>query len=670
MTAIASRIDELCINTIRTLAMDAVQQAGNGHPGAPMGCAPMAYALWTRFLQHNPTDPGWPNRDRFVLSNGHASMLLYALLHLTGYNLPLDEIKNLRQLGSRTPGHPEHGLTPGVELTTGPLGAGFAMGVGMAIAERWLAATYNRSGHPVIDHYTYGICSDGDLMEGVASEAASLAGHLGLGKLIYLYDDNGVTIDGPTSAAFSEDVGKRFEAYGWHVQHVDGEDVEAVTRAIEAARAESGRPSLIAARTTIGHGAPNKGGTADAHGAALGPDEVKLAKEALGWPLEPPFHIPGDALEHFRHAREAGKQLQSNWETAFAAYASSYPAEAADLRRALAGELPEGWDADLPEFELGSAQATRSASGKTLQVLAQRLGNLVGGSADLTGSNNTEIAGSDWLSAESPAGRNIHFGVREHAMANICNGIALHGGLIPYCGTFLTFSDYMRPALRLAAIQQCGNVFVFTHDSIGLGEDGPTHQPIEHLASLRAMPGLTVIRPADANETVAAWKCALQAKRPVALVLTRQNVPTVVSAAAADGVARGAYVVGGSTSETPDVLLFATGSEVSIALEARDLLAGEGIAASVVSLPSWELFAAQPLQYRDRVVPPTVRARVSIEAAATLGWERHVGDFGEMVGLDHYGASAPYQKLYAKFGITPAAVAEAARRSIGKAHEA
>jgi transketolase len=667
MTAIASRIDELCINTIRALAMDAVQKAGNGHPGAPMGCAPMAYALWTRFLQHNPADPDWPNRDRFVLSNGHASMLLYALLHLTGYDLPLDEIKNLRQLGSRTPGHPEHGLTPGVELTTGPLGAGFAMGVGMAIAERWLAATYNRPGHTIIDHYTYGICSDGDLMEGVASEAASLAGHLGLGKLIYLYDDNGITIDGPTSAAFSEDAGKRFEAYGWHVQHIDGEDVEAVTRAIESARAESGRPSLIAARTTIGHGAPNKGGTADAHGAALGPDEVRLAKEALGWPLEPPFHIPGDALEHFRHAVEDGRHRHADWEASFAAYEADHPVVASELRTVFAGDLPDGWDADLPEFELGAAHATRSASGKTLQILAKGITNLLGGSADLTGSNNTEIAGSDWLSAESPAGRNIHFGVREHAMANICNGIALHGGLMPYCGTFLTFSDYMRPALRLAAIQACRNIFVFTHDSIGLGEDGPTHQPIEHLASLRAMPGLTVIRPADANETVTAWKCAIKANGPVALVLTRQNVPVVVDAVAAKDVARGGYAVAGHDVSAPDVLLFATGSEVSIALDARDLLASDGVSARVISLPSWELFAAQPDDYRERVAPASVRARVSVEAAATLGWERFVGDAGETVGLDHYGASAPYQALYDEFGITAAAVAEAARRSIARA---
>ncbi len=481
----ASSLDELCINTIRTLAMDAVEAAGNGHPGAPMGCAPMAYTLWTQFLRHNPADPAWPNRDRFVLSNGHASMLLYALLHLTGYHLPLDEIKHLRQFGSKTPGHPEHGLTPGVELTTGPLGAGFAMGVGMAMAERWLAATYNRPGHAVIDHFTYGICSDGDLMEGVASEAASLAGHLGLGKLIYLYDDNKISIDGSTDESFSEDVGMRFEAYGWHVEHIDGEDVAAVAAALQSARAETSRPSLIAARTTIGHGAPTKAGTAAAHGSALGKEEVAGAKRALGWPAEPAFSIPGEALEHYRRALDEGGAAQSAWEKRLKAYEDAFPTEGADLRRVLAGTLAEGWADDLPAFEQGTSVATRSASGRALNSLAPKVTNLVGGSADLTGSNNTDIAGEPWMSASEPGGRNIHFGVREHAMGQVLNGMALHGGVLPYAGTFLTFSDYMRPAVRLAAIQETNVIFVFTHDSIGLGEDGPTHQPIEHLASLQ-----------------------------------------------------------------------------------------------------------------------------------------------------------------------------------------
>ena len=667
MTATAHSLDDLCINTIRTLAMDAVEAAGNGHPGAPMGCAPMAYALWTRVLRHNPADPAWPNRDRFVLSNGHASMLLYALLHLTGYDLPLDEIKNLRRLGSKTPGHPEHGMTPGVELTTGPLGAGFAMGVGMAMAERWLAATYNRPGHEVIDHSTYGICSDGDLMEGVASEAASLAGHLGLGKLVYLYDDNRITIDGSTDKSFSEDVCARFEAYGWHVQRIDGEDLEAVTGTLKSARAEAGRPSLIAARTTIGHGAPTKGGTAGAHGSALGADEVAAAKKALGWPESPAFHIPGEALEQYRRARDEGARAQGEWNDRLAAYEAAYPVEGAELRRILSGELPDGWADDLPTFAEGTGVATRSASGKALNALAPRVANMVGGSADLTGSNNTEIMGAAWMSAAEPGGRNIHFGVREHAMGQVLNGMALHGGVIPFAGTFLTFSDYMRPAVRLAAIQQTNVVFVFTHDSIGLGEDGPTHQPIEHLASLRAMPGLTVIRPAEANETAAAWKVALQTNGPVALVLTRQNVPSLVAGSHLQaGVARGAYVVADAPGGAPDAIILATGSEVAIALEAQGVLREQRIRARVVSMPSWEIFEAQPAEYRAEVLPEAVKVRVSVEAAATLGWERYTGDAGEIIGLDEFGASGPYKELYRHFGITAEAVAGAASRSLAR----
>jgi transketolase len=662
----ATDIDQLCINTIRTLAIDAVEQAKSGHPGAPMGMAPMAYTLWTRFLRHNPKNPAWPDRDRFVLSAGHASMLHYALLHLTGYDLGLDEIKNFRQWGSATPGHPEAGHTPGIEVTTGPLGAGFSMAVGLALAERWLAARFNRPGHTIVDHYTYGICSDGDLMEGVSAEAASLAGTLGLGKLIFLYDDNGITIDGETDLTFREDVGMRFRAYGWQVEEVDGKDLDMVSKAIQAAQEDSFRPSLIIAHTQIGEGSPNKVGSPSAHGSPLGADEVKLTKEALGWPQEPPFLVPPEARQVFERALEQGPAEEAEWQRHFEAYAKEYPELADEWRRGLLGMLPEGWKAALPRFELGEEIETRKASGKAINALAPLIPNLVGGSSDLAASNNTNLDDSPVLSEEEPAGRNIHFGVREHAMAGILNGLARHGGILPFGGTFLTFSDYMRPALRLGAMMRSKAAFVFTHDSIGLGEDGPTHQPIEHLASLRAMPGLSLIRPADANETIGAWAVALEQDGPTALALTRQKVPVLTDhETAMEGVSCGAYILADTDGE-PDVILIATGSEVQIAIEARELLSSDGIAARVVSMPSWDRFEAQTHAYRESVLPHTVRARVAVEAAASFGWHRWVGTEGEIVGVDRFGASAPYRVIYEELGIRADRVAAAARVSIAR----
>ena len=643
MTTATTTLNHVAINTIRTLAMDAVQEANAGHPGAPMGQAPMAYVLWTRFLRHNPSNPNWPDRDRFVLSAGHASMLLYSLLHLTGYDLPLEELKRFRQWGSKTPGHPERGITPGVEVTTGPLGAGFANGVGLAIAERMLAARFNRPGHEIVDHYTYAICSDGDLMEGVASEAASLAGTLRLGKLIYLYDDNGISIEGSTDLAFREDAGRRFEAYGWHVQHVDGDDLDAIEVAIAAARAETERPSLIAVRTTIAFGSPNKAGSADAHGSPLGTDEVAATKRALGWPEAPPFHIPDGVLDQFRQSLDRGRAWEGEWQERLDAYAREYPAEAEAWRQALAGELPDGWEAHLPRWgEHDNALATRAASGKVLNALAPAIGGLVGGSSDLAPSNNTYLQGFGDFSIESWSGRNLRFGVREHAMGGIANGMAVHGGLRPYSGTFLVFSDYMRAAIRLGSLMHCPVTYVFTHDSIGVGEDGPTHQPIEHLAALRAIPGLTVIRPADPNETAAAWRVALTHPAPVALALTRQGLPVIGDVDRVHaGVPRGAYVLDEAGSGTPDVVLIATGSEVSLARQARELLSGRGIHARVVSMPSWELFEAQPQEYRDAVIPPAVPARIAIEAGVAQGWERYTGAAGEIVSIERFGASAP-----------------------------
>ena len=658
MAAPTTSIDELCINTIRTLAMDTVQQAGSGHPGTPMGAAAMAYALWTRFLRHNPANPAWPDRDRFVLSPGHASTLLYSLLHLTGYDLPLDELKRFRQWGSKTPGHPEYGLTPGVELTTGPLGAGFAMGVGMAVAERFLAEHFNRPGHTIVDHDVYGIVSDGDLMEGVASEAASLAGTLGLGRLCYLYDDNDISIEGSTDIAFTEQVDRRFQAYGWHVQRVDGNDVEAVAAAIGRARDEKERPSLIIARTVIAFGSPGKAGTPEAHGAPLGDEEVRLTKEALGWPQEPRFHVPAEASAEFRKALDRGREWERDWEGRFGEYERAYPDQARLWRTVTAGELPAGWDESIPTFASAEgALATRAASGKVLNAAIEGLPTLVGGSADLAPSTSTYLTGYGDLGFDEWCGHNMHFGVREHAMGNIVNGMALHGGVIPYGATFLVFSDYMRPALRLAALQGAHAVFIFTHDSIGLGEDGPTHQPIEHLASLRAIPGLLVLRPADANETAACWRIALEHQGPSALILSRQALPVIDDVARVRaGVARGGYILADADAGAPELLLLATGSEVALALEARTLLLERGLHARVVSLPSWEIFDEQPKAYRDDVIPPAISARIAIEAGVAFGWRAYVGDRGVIVGLDHFGASAPAAVLFEQFGFTAEAV--------------
>jgi len=664
-------LDQLCINTIRMLAVDAVEKAKSGHPGMPMGAAPMAYILWTRFLKHHPANPQWPDRDRFVLSAGHGSMLLYSLLHLTGYDLSLDELKQFRQWGSHTPGHPEYGHTPGVETTTGPLGQGFANGVGMAIAEAFLAGRFNRPGHTIVDHYTYAIVSDGDLMEGVASEAASLAGHLQLGKLIYLYDDNGISIDGSTDQTFTENVGERFEAYGWHVQEIaDGNDLPGVEAAIKAAQAESTRPSLIIVHTHIAYGSPGKQDSAEAHGAPLGAEEVKRTKEVFGWPQEPTFYLPDEALSHFRQALKHGQSWDTEWQTRFASYASVYPDLAAEWQRVLRHELPPRWEASIPTFNASDgAMATRVASGRTLNAVAPKIPNLIGGSADLAASNNTLLRDGGEFSLQNRAGRNLYFGVREHGMGGILNGLAVHGGVIPYGATFLIFSDYMRPAIRLAALSGLQVIYVFTHDSVGLGEDGPTHQPIEHLAALRAMPQLTVIRPADANETAMAWRLALTHQHgPVALILTRQNLPVFDRAqmAAADGVERGAYVLQEAEGNRPDIILIATGSEVALAVEARTQLAQQDIQARVVSMPSWELFDQQPQTYRDEVLPPSVRKRLAIEAGVPQGWRDYVGVEGDVVGLARFGASAPGSVVMEKLGFSVANVVARALAVLGK----
>jgi transketolase len=652
----SNELDQLCVNTIRLLAVDGVQQANSGHPGLPMGMADVAYVLWTQFLRHNPANPDWPDRDRYVLSGGHGSMLIYSLLHLTGYDLPLEELKRFRQWDSRTPGHPEYGLTPGVETTTGPLGQGFANAVGMALAERFLAGVFNRPGHAVVDHFTYVMLGDGDLMEGITHEAASLAGHLRLGRLIALYDDNHISIDGPTDLAFTEDRAARFAAYNWHVQQVDGHDRAAVAAAIRAAQAETERPSIICCRTHIGYGSPNRQDTAKVHGEPLGAEEVRLTKENLGWPPDVQFHIPDEALGHFRQAVPAGRQLQTDWQQCFQAYAAAHPDLAALWQQVWSGELPTGWDQALPTFSAADgAEATRVASGKVLNAIAPVLPTLIGGSADLTPSNNTELKGIPWIEPGKYAGRNIHYGVREHAMGAIMNGLALHGGVIPYGGTFLVFSDYMRPAIRLAALMELPVVYVFTHDSIGLGEDGPTHQPVEHLAALRAIPHLVVIRPADANETAEAWRVALERREgPTALLLSRQKLPTFdrsVVAPAAE-LRRGGYILADADG-TPDIILLASGSEVALAMGARERLAQEGVQARVVSMPSWELFEAQPAEYRERVLPAQVTARLAIEAGVSLGWERYVGcSNSAVVGMNRFGASAPYQVLFEQFGFT------------------
>jgi len=646
--------DELCVNTIRTLAMDMVEQARSGHPGMPMGAAAMAYVLWTRVLKHNPADPTWPDRDRFVLSAGHGCALLYSLLHLTGYDLPLRELQRFRQWGSRTPGHSERGVTPGVEVTTGPLGQGFANGVGMAMAERMLAARFNCPGHTLVDHYTYGIVSDGDLMEGVASEAASLAGHLRLGRLICLYDDNRVTIEGSTALAFTEDVEMRFRSYGWAVQRVDGNDLQAVEAALQTARSAGEQPSLIIARTHIAYGSPNKQDSSDAHGAALGEEELRLTKLALGWPADAKFLVPGQALERFRRVQERGAAAQSAWQARWEAYVRSHPQLALEWQRVMQGSLPEGWESVLPTFEPSVAMATREASGKAIHALATHITELVGGSADLASSNNTYMAGMGDFGAANPAGRNLRFGVREHAMGAILNGMAAHGGLRPYGGTFLVFSDYMRPSIRLAALMKLPVIYVFTHDSVGLGEDGPTHQPVEHLAALRAMPELTVIRPADANETVKAWElCLKHTAGPVALVLSRQKLPVIdrTALASPDGLNQGAYVLAEASAPAPALILIATGSEVTLALEARQRLEQQGVPTRVVSMPSWELFEEQTREYRDAVLPDAVQARLVIEAGASLGWCRYAGPGGDVLGIEHFGASAPGNVVLDKYGF-------------------
>ncbi|MFQ5569775.1 MAG: transketolase [Rhodothermales bacterium] len=661
-------LDELTINTIRFLAVDAVQRANSGHPGMPMGAAPMAYALWHRHLKHNPKDPAWPDRDRFILSAGHGSMLLYALLHLTGYDLSLEDLRDFRQFGSKTPGHPENFITPGVETTTGPLGQGFANGVGMAVAERFLAAHFNQPGFPLFDHHTYAIVSDGDLMEGVTHEAASLAGHLGLGKLIYLYDDNKISIDGSTDLAFTEDVLKRFEAYGWHVQRVDdGNDLTAIDAAIVAAREEAERPSLIAVRTIIGFGSPNKQNTAGVHGSPLGEEEVALTRRNLGWPEDRTFYVPEAVREHLREAATTGAQKQAAWNDLLHRYREAYPEQAQQLDAWLGGELPDGWDAQIPDFEAGGKIATRAASGKVLDALVPALGNLVGGSADLTGSNKTRANGQVGFQKDAPGGSYLYFGVREHAMASMCNGMALHGGLRPYCGTFLIFSDYLRPALRLSALMHQPVVYVFTHDSIGLGEDGPTHQAVEHYMALRAIPNLVFIRPADASETAEAWRAALQrTDGPTALALTRQKLSTLdrSQVASAKGLHQGAYILS-DCDGTPDLILLASGSEVSLVLDAAVVLREEDVKVRVVSMPSWELFAEQSLSYRDDVLPPHVTSRLAVEAGVTLGWERFIGSEGRILGLDRFGASAPAGVLFEAFGFTVENVLKHARELLG-----
>jgi len=682
-------IEELCVNSIRTLSIDAVEKARSGHPGMPLGAATMAYVLWTRHLHHHPRSPGWPDRDRFVLSAGHASMLLYSLLFLTGYDLTLDDLKQFRQWGSRTPGHPEHGVTPGVEVTTGPLGQGFGNAVGLAMAERWLAATFNRPGHTIVDHSTYVMASDGDMMEGVASEAASLAGHFRLGRLIVLYDANLVSLSATTNVTFTEDVGARFEAYGWHVQRIDGQDAGAVDAALAAARAVEDRPSLIVARTHIGYGSPQRQDTFQAHGEPLGEEEARATKRALGWPEDKTFYVPDEALREFRKAVDQGAALEAAWRRKMDAYRAAHPEAARQFERALAGDLPEGWEAKLPAFTPKDGEmATRDAGAKVLTALADAVPNLIGGSADLDPSTRTMMKGHGDFEGPSVApaaggpplqgaaggvwgyaGRNIHFGVREHAMAAILTGLALHGGILPFGATFLTFSDYMRPSIRLAALSKARVLYIWTHDSIGLGEDGPTHQPVEHLAGLRATPDLLMLRPADATETVEAWRAALRHKQgPVGLVLTRQKLPVLdrQTLAPASGVARGAYVLAEAGGTAPDVILIATGSEVSVALEAHQRLVRDGIRSRVVSMPSWELFEAQPKAYRDTVLPPAVRPRVSVEAATPFGWERYVGSEGAIIGVNRFGASAPGPVVMREFGFTPEHVVETAKALLEK----
>jgi transketolase len=663
--------DQHLVDAIRVLSMDAVQKANSGHPGAPMGLAPLGYEVWTRHLRHNPLDPTWPDRDRFVLSLGHASMLIYSLLHVTGYDLSLEDIKNFRQWESRTPGHPEYGMTPGVETTTGPLGQGIANSVGMALAERWLAARFNRPGHDVVDHYTYAFCSDGDLMEGISHEAAELAGHQNLGKLIWVYDDNQISIEGDTDLASSTDQELRFRSYGWHVLRVDdGNDREAMNQALTEARAHADQPTLVILRTQIAFGSPSKAGSEASHGAPLGEEEIVATKENLGYPSLEPFFVDPEALQWCQEeCRIRGRKLQDDWEEGFSAYQEAFPAEAAEFEAMMAGELPEDWDADIPELvDLEKAQATRVSSGTVLQGVAARVPNLIGGSADLAGSNKTDIKGGGSLLPGNPGGRIIHFGVREHAMASLLNGMALHGGIRPFAGTFLVFSDYMRPAIRMAALMEVPVTYIFTHDSIGLGEDGPTHQPVEHLMALRTIPNLLDLRPGDPAETAVAWKVAMeQTERPSFLALTRQGLPCLrrENPEGADGLRRGAYVMLDAAAGAPQLILIGTGSELQLAVEARETLEKEGIPTRVVSMPSWRLFLDQPPRYRESVIPSGVPARVSVEAGTTLGWQRWIGSQGIAVGIDGFGASAPWTRLYEEFGITTDGVLGAAKRALG-----
>ena len=674
-------LDELCINTIRMLSIDMVQEANSGHPGMPMGAAPMAYVLWTRFLKHNPRNPTWPDRDRFVLSAGHGSALLYSLLHLTGYPLPIEEIKRFRQWGSKTPGHPEYRDTFGVESTTGPLGQGMANAVGMAIAERFLASQFNRSGLEIVNHHTFAMISDGDLMEGVAAEAASLAGHLRLGKLISLYDDNSMTLGGATQLTFTEDVGGRFEAYGWHVQSVaDGNNVGAIIQAIAAAQKETARPSLIAVRTHIGYGSPHKQDTFEVHGSPLGPEEIAATKKKLGWPVEPRFHIPDEAVSRLHTALVRGQQLEDEWKAKLESYGKAYPELLRQWDQRTDANLPAEWDKNIPSFPPDpQGMATRSAGSKVMNAIAPHLPWLIGGSADLNPSTNTALKGRGNFQYPRPeersvqgsetgpwsyGGANLYFGVREHGMGSILNGMALHGGVLPFGSTFLVFSDYMRPSIRLAAIMKLHLIYVFTHDSIALGEDGPTHQPIEHLASLRAIPGLTVIRPADANEAAEAWRTAILHKEgPVALIMTRQVIPIIDRNryTPAEELRRGAYILAEASSDLPNLILMATGSEVHLALAAYEKLRAEGRRVRVVSMPSWELFEKQPEEYRNQILPPAVPVRISIEAGATHGWHKYVGSSGEAIGIDHFGASAPGKVLLEKFGFTPENIVKKAK---------
>ena len=667
----SKELDDLCINTIRMLSADAVEKASSGHPGLPMGAAAFAYTLWMEHLRFNPANPDWLNRDRFVLSAGHGSMLLYSLLYLAGYDLSLDDLKQFRQWNSKTPGHPEHGLTPGVETTTGPLGQGFANGVGMALAEHFLADRYNQPGHEIIDYHTYALVSDGDLMEGISAEAASLAGGLGLSKLIYLYDSNRISIEGSTDLAFRDDTAKRFEAYGWQVQTVvDGNDTAAVSKAIQAAKRDA-KPSLIILQTHIGFGSPNKHDSASAHGSPLGKEELAKTKENLGWPVEPAFYVPDEVLEHMRGSQQRGDELEQDWNKQFAAYQQAFPELAEELQSRLQGELPKGWESALPDFQPDDGPlATREASGKIMNAVAPVLPLFVGGSADLGPSNNTGLKdfGSITCLEWEPGARNLHFGVREHAMGAILNGLALSKVIRPFGGTFLVFSDYMRAAIRLAAIMKLPVVYVFTHDSIGQGEDGTTHQPVEHLAALRAMPGLTVIRPADANETAEAWRQALlSGDHPTALVLTRQKLPVIdrTGLASADNLRYGAYVLKDSQGK-PDILLIATGSEVPLALEASNLLEKTGIKTRVISMPSTELFATQSQNYRDKVLPPEVTARLVIEAASSFGWRQYAGEAGDIIGVDTFGSSAPGTVMMEKFGFMPENVVKRAKQLITK----